>query len=173
MCRYSSFGAGRPQQHGPRLIHNPKGDDAAVISGFYYTAEDVGDGKSVHLQPPAGGSGMTPYAREAAPSAGIIDPGRLSPPDNRVPDISHTPVASADRTQPLTVSASVYDADGDALKVKLFYKTAVNSPYSMIDMVGRGGDQFDAVIPADQLIGEKRSIISKRGWNSAGEIRRL
>ena len=72
-----------------------------------------------------------------------------------MPDISHTPVASADRTQPLTVSASVYDADGDALKVKLFYKTAVNSPYSMIDMVGRGGDQFDAVIPADQLIGEK------------------
>ena len=36
----------------------------------------------------------------------------------------------------------------------------------MIDMVGRGGDQFDAVIPADQLIGE-RSIISKAGWNSA------
>ncbi|MCM3492075.1 lamin tail domain-containing protein [Paenibacillus lactis] len=132
-----------------------KGDDAAVISSFYYTAEDVGDGKSVHLQPPSGGSGMIPYAREAAPSAGIFDPDQLLPPDNRMPDISHTPVASADRTQPLTVSASVYDEDGDALDVKLYYKTAVNNPYSMIDMMDRGGDQFDAVVPADQLIGDK------------------
>ncbi|MEC0204435.1 S-layer homology domain-containing protein [Paenibacillus lautus] len=132
-----------------------KGDDADVISGFYYTAEDVGDGKSVHLQPPNGGSDMIPYAREALPSAGIIDPGQLSTPDNRVPEISHTPVASAERTQPLTVSASVYDADRDALEVKLYYKTAVNSPYSMIDMIDRGGNQFDAVIPADQLNGDK------------------
>ena len=41
-----------------------KGDDAAVISGFYYTANDVGDGKSVHLQLPPGGSAMIPYARK-------------------------------------------------------------------------------------------------------------
>ncbi|SEM59256.1 Lamin Tail Domain [Paenibacillus sp. cl141a] len=132
-----------------------KGDDADVISGFYYTANDVGDGKSVHLQLPPGGSTMIPYAREAAPSAGIVDLGQLSPLDNRVPEINHTPIASTERTQPLTVSASVYDADGDALVVKLYYKTAVNSPYSQIDMIDRGGDQFDAVIPADQLTGDK------------------
>ncbi|GIO86968.1 hypothetical protein J25TS5_39000 [Paenibacillus faecis] len=131
-----------------------KNDNAAVISEVYYTADDVGDGKSLHLQLPSSGAAMVAYAREAAPSAGVIEPEQLVSVANHAPAIVHVPAASADRSQDVTVTASVYDEDGDAPQVKLFYKSIANSPFAEAPMQSSDGDAYAGVIPSAQLFGD-------------------
>lgn len=140
-----------------------KGDASAVISEYYYTADDVGDGKSVHLQLPSSGTAMVPFAREAAPSAGRVEPAQLTATNNRIPQIAHTPIATADRSRPLTVTAGVYDEDGDSLTVKLYYKTAANGSYSELPMEDRGGGLFAGEIPSARLGGDKLYYVLEAG----------
>ncbi|MFP7288253.1 S-layer homology domain-containing protein [Shouchella clausii] len=132
-----------------------KNDNSAILSEVYYTADDVGDGKSLHLQLPSSGPVMAAYAREALPSAGVTEPGQLVSTANQPPSIVHKPAASADRTKDLTVSASVYDEDGDPLRVKLFHKSAVNSPFTEVPAQSVQGDVYAAVVPSAQLSGDK------------------
>jgi predicted MPP superfamily phosphohydrolase len=143
-----------------------KGDSSAVISEYYYTADDVGDGKSVHLQLPSSGTAMVPFAREAAPSAGRVEPAQLMVTDNRLPEITHTPHAAADRSQPLTVTAGVYDEDGDSLTVKLYYKTVANGSYSELLMEDQGNGMFTGEIPSAQLGGDKLYYVLEAGDGS-------
>lgn len=145
-----------------------KGDASAVISEYYYTADDVGDGKSVHLQLPSSGTAMVPFAREAAPSAGRVEPAQLTATNNRIPQIAHTPIATADRSRPLTVTAGVYDEDGDSLTVKLYYKTSANGSYSELPMEDRGAACLPAKFLPPALEGTSCTMCWRRATASSG-----
>ncbi|MFS0728120.1 S-layer homology domain-containing protein [Paenibacillus sp. 1P07SE] len=56
-----------------------KDDLNQIISQIHYSAADVGDGLSLHLQLPASGSTMATYEQKGAPSAGLVDAEQLIP----------------------------------------------------------------------------------------------
>ncbi|RXT02362.1 lamin tail domain-containing protein [Ammoniphilus sp. CFH 90114] len=134
-----------------------KSDNNAILSEIYYTADDVGDGKSLHLKVPATGIAMVKHRQEASPTAGVVELEQLQLQEpNQSPVITHQPMVSVEGGQPVKVTATVIDPEQDTLTVKLYYKSSINTPYHEARMESDGTEgQYAFTIPAGELTGER------------------
>lgn len=75
---------------------------------------------------------------------------------NHAPVITHTPISSTTRSQPLNITATVVDNDpGDGISnALLFYRVHdpnQSTPYRSVSMTSANGLQYTATIPADSV----------------------
>jgi len=134
-----------------------KSDNNIVYSHVHYTSEDVGDGKSLHLKMPIDGTAdMAKYAQEAEPTAGMVDAEQWAEPTgSAAPSIAHVPAAAAPAGSALTIAATVTDANGDALSVKLFYRTVPTEDYIEAAMTADAEvGWYSYEIPAESVAGD-------------------
>ena len=68
------------------------------------------------------------------------------------PVVTHTPVATANEGQAVTVTATVTDADDPAPTVKLYYRTVGAATYTSAAMASIGADQYQGTIPAATVL---------------------
>ena len=132
------------------ITKKDKNDD--IISHVHYTSEDVGDGLSYHVKVPKNGPTMDSFAKEAAPTAGVVNEEQLIPALNHAPVMTHSKVESVEAGSDFKVTATAEDADQDPLTVKLFYRIDEKEDYHEVDMEFAEGSYF-YTIPGEEVSG--------------------
>lgn len=129
-----------------------KDNNEDLISHVHYTSEDVGDGLSYHMKVPKSGVTMDSFAKEAAPTAGIVNEEQLIPTSNHAPVITHSKAESVEEGSDFTISTIAEDADQDPLTVKLFYRIDQNETYQEVDMTS-GEGTYSYTISGEEING--------------------